>query len=657
MDLFLFLIKNLRRQRCPIVLMTLMLFAFPSRSMAGQVSITTYYPTPVGVFDHIAMIPQSTFTQPCAIGTFMADQLSSRLFYCHDNGSGQGIWGALGDEWGNIDNYVYPLATDSQPNIFMGIGTSTPTLKLTLENDGGILALGNLGSGVTLSNFSGLNYRNFLWYPKRAAFRVGGQGTYNDSSIGDYSIGLGYNTNASGLASNIIGGTNNIAQGQYSSILGGSTNTITTPGNFSIIAGGTNNLISEAYSTVIGSSNVATGTLNSIAGGACNFTKNPGASIAGGTDNNSQRDVSNVSQCLALATIGQYSNISGGKLNHAFGNYSTIAGGYSNSAGGNYSTIAGSEKNLVDGNYATIASGANSRATSDWSVLAGAGGFNGDTGLAVLGTNRYATVIGNGQLVGPYSVIASSRTQNTTGGAVYATTNHNVITGYLTGANGQYSWVGGHRMRNTGNRSFLWGSTTAADTVSVPVSDAFVIYSGKMGVRHTNPVALLEIRGDSSEDYFAITSSNTAVPGDIFIVKANGRVGIGNADPQYPLQIGNIAGAGYLSAAGTWQIPSSREFKDHIEPLTLKESLATLKKLNPKTYTYKLNPREHHVGFIAEEVPALVIAGRRESVDTMSVLATLTTVVKEHKNELQKREEVLNDIDRRLQDLEEKIKQ
>jgi hypothetical protein len=87
----------------------------------------------------------------------------------------------------------------------VGIGTSEPEFKLSLDNDGGIIAKGNQGSGAALTT-SGAGAR-MIWYPAKAAFRAGAVNgdQWNDGNIGDGSIGLGFNSIARGVNSFAIG--------------------------------------------------------------------------------------------------------------------------------------------------------------------------------------------------------------------------------------------------------------------------------------------------------------------------------------------------------------------------------------------------------------------------------------------------------------------
>jgi hypothetical protein len=102
----------------------------------------------------------------------------------------------------------------------VGVGTTSPEFKLSLDGDGGIIAKGTYGSGATLTT-SGEGVR-LIWYPKKAAFRAGYvDGTqWDDVNIGDYSIAMGYRSKASGMADIAIG--RGVASADYYSISIGS---------------------------------------------------------------------------------------------------------------------------------------------------------------------------------------------------------------------------------------------------------------------------------------------------------------------------------------------------------------------------------------------------------------------------------------------------
>jgi len=128
--------------------------------------------------------------------------------YAKTSGSGGGgsLWEQNGDDIYYWDGNV-------------GIRTNTPEFKLTLDDDGGILARGTYGSGATLAS-TGMGSK-MIWYPRKAAFRAGWQlgSEWNDAMIGNYSIALGATTEASGDYS-FASGWKSVASGQTTIAMG-----------------------------------------------------------------------------------------------------------------------------------------------------------------------------------------------------------------------------------------------------------------------------------------------------------------------------------------------------------------------------------------------------------------------------------------------------
>lgn len=110
------------------------------------------------------------------------------------------------------------------------------------------------------------------------------------------------------------------------------------------------------------------------------------------------------------------------------------------------------------------------------------------------------------------------------------------------------------------------------------------------------------------------------------IIDNEGFIGLGVANPTSPIH--HSSGA-ILTAGGIWQNGSSRDIKRDIVELEPEEAMATLKGLDPVKYAYKGDPKERHVGFIAEDVPDLVAAPDRKSLSPMDIVAVLTKVVQE----------------------------
>ncbi|MBE0641034.1 MAG: tail fiber domain-containing protein, partial [Bacteroidales bacterium] len=148
-----------------------------------------------------------------------------------------------------------------------GIGTATPVALL--QTYGTSTGGGNvLFSGLYKSSspgdppVSGSGTR-LMWYPDKAAFRVGyvGASQWDKASIGNYSLAAGYNTTASGSIAVALGSSNeasgdystafgvsNTASGNYSTATGYST---TASGRYSLSAG-SNTTAPSAYEVAVG---------------------------------------------------------------------------------------------------------------------------------------------------------------------------------------------------------------------------------------------------------------------------------------------------------------------------------------------------------------------------------------------------------------------
>ncbi len=124
----------------------------------------------------------------------------------------------------------------------------------------------------------------------------------------------------------------------------------------------------------------------------------------------------------------------------------------------------------------------------------------------------------------------------------------------------------------------------------------------------------------------------------------NGNVGIGVTSPAYPLQ---MASGAYVSAGGVWTNASSRAYKQDIAELGADAAVQALGELTPVTFAYTAVPSEKHVGFIAEDVPALVATGDRTGLSPMDVVAVLTKV-------LQEQQKTIAELQARVAQLESK---
>jgi hypothetical protein len=110
------------------------------------------------------------------------------------------------------------------------------------------------------------------------------------------------------------------------------------------------------------------------------------------------------------------------------------------------------------------------------------------------------------------------------------------------------------------------------------------------------------------------------------VLTSQGRLGLGVANPNHPLE---LASGARLTAGGVWTNASSRAGKTEIAGLPWEDARAALLALEPVTFAARADPAERHVGFIAEDVPALVATADRTGLSPMDLAAVLTRVVQE----------------------------
>ncbi len=219
----------------------------------------------------------------------------------------------------------------------VGIGITSPNPAFHVVTQNGVVFTGAYGTGTipvdstSTSELTGAGneYTRLMWYPKRAAFRVGlltntNKTFWDDSNIGNYSIAMGSDSRATADYSVVAGGSGNLAGGQRSFVGSGVTNF--TYASDSAIVGGNNNKIYGGSTSFIG-------------GGSSNqISQSASISFIGGGQGNS------ITKSLQAAILGGRGNVI---LNDA--DYSTIGGGYSNRIdGASYSFAAGRGAKAVD---------------------------------------------------------------------------------------------------------------------------------------------------------------------------------------------------------------------------------------------------------------------------------------------------------------------
>jgi hypothetical protein len=538
-----------------LAVLTTLLFAdhlpAPLDVMAESVTLNSYNTSPTGAYDYLRLVPRAQINDTsCAIGTMYVNATDSgNLYFCRDDGI-DGEWAPFSAGVWKESNLVLDLIDTSNAIAkHWGIGTSSPEFKLTLENDGGIIAKGAFGSGAALTT-AGSGPR-FIWYPRKAALRAGGVSgaAWDDNAIGNHSVAFGNNNEARGAASVAAGGQNNTitdaalygavgggedhrlensthntigggrgnsALGYAGSITGSKWNVIQANKEYGAIVGGRENT-AGGHACVVGGGgwNSANGDYSAIIGGGDNMIGAAShAVIAGGSQNTIAAGSSyntitgggdhwtGPATVAATNYLADYTSIGGGWDHSATGIASTISGGYQNTVQGEFSTIGGGRQNSIISPYAAIGGGylnsINTSGNLNYRYAFTAGGESnansGNTG-AILGGK--ANVIN-----GLYNTILGGDS-NASGGT------YSVVSGgqYNT-ADGDFSWAGGLHMKaaNTAHHAFVWGHSSSDIVISQP--DVFVLPTSNVGVGVLAPQSRLHVDGNFRIDNGSLTVSS-----------------------------------------------------------------------------------------------------------------------------------------------------
>jgi len=146
--------------------------------------------------------------------------------------------------------------------------------------------------------------------------------------------------------------------------------------------------------------------------------------------------------------------------------------------------------------------------------------------------------------------------------------------------------------------------------------------------RNSSVAGLMITQSSGETGYIMHNRASTLTIGagsvDRLTIDREGNIGMGKSRPAHPL---DMASGAHVTAGGVWTNSSSIANKENIESLTLEEALVALADLEPVLFNYKNEPGEHHIGFIAEDVPELVATSDRKGVSSMDIVAVLTKIV------------------------------
>jgi endosialidase-like protein len=201
----------------------------------------------------------------------------------------------------------------------------------------------------------------------------------------------------------------------------------------------------------------------------------------------------------------------------------------------------------------------------------------------------------------------------------------------------------------------VFGSSTA-DTIiglgpnpdgSPGTESAFNVFYG--GATAGRGAGMLNVRPDSGATAPNPSLRFWVANTERMIIDNEGFIGLGVANPTSPIH--HSSGA-ILTSGGTWQNASSRELKRDIAKLAADEARTTLQGLEPVKFAYKVDPKERHVGFIAEDVPDLVAAPDRKSLSPMDLVAVLTRVVQEQQKAIDTLSATVGELRTKLDEIE-----
>ncbi|MSR88200.1 MAG: hypothetical protein EXS67_00915 [Candidatus Margulisbacteria bacterium] len=137
---------------------------------------------------------------------------------------------SLGISASNPNAFILGKGGDLKNPIFVfngnkiGVGLTSPSANLHVSGNSGVLFTGTLNNGTPLG-LKGEGTR-LVWHPGKAAFRAGyvNRKQWDEENIGLYSVAMGYNPSANGLASVAAGGYESDAGGNYAVVAGGFKN-------------------------------------------------------------------------------------------------------------------------------------------------------------------------------------------------------------------------------------------------------------------------------------------------------------------------------------------------------------------------------------------------------------------------------------------------
>ncbi len=442
----------------------------PAAAQTGSpLIIRSYLPPPRADFDRIRLINVTDSTATgCAPGALGMKTDGTTVLICNNSGLWQPPDAAAsgGEAWKKTDDFI-ELNPEALPaSKLIGIGTDDPRFKLSLDNDGGILAAGqahtNLPQDLAPAAAQGAGTK-FMWHSKNAGLHVGYFDTTPLYSLGgDRSNWTAANSAGFSSGANQAGSLTFSGFGNSGYALSGRENATAVKDN-QLIGGGLFNKMKDAAGAegiILGGSHnsfdaTLTGTLTHFIGGGAIDTwngTNPWTDATLETDLVSAASFAQINNVIAgSATDGGV--IGGGTRNYLSSTTSIIVGGKQNridwEGQSPTSTIIGGYNNIIRSNFGFIGGGggnfADDNPIATWASI---GGGSGNSISRTLGT-----IIGgqNNQANGTGAVVAGGE-GNICGSDTTSTNDYCAISGGQNNTIGHSSYIGGG-ISNTINRT------------------------------------------------------------------------------------------------------------------------------------------------------------------------------------------------------------
>lgn len=420
------------------------------------------------------------------------------------NSSGTGVGNAIdfytwqaGVDAGGTIGTKYVMTIEGTGNV--GIGATNPTSALHVLG-GNLLVSGNFGSSTAIEP-TGAGTRMFF-NPRKAAFRAGNvSGTqWDNANIGDYSIAMGQNAQATSSYSISIG-EGNIAETSTFAVAIGREN---HSSGFASLAMGHFSEASGSYSVSIGLRDTVAGFGASSLGGYNKVTASSAYGFAAGSFNTvSANNAAALGSTNTLSGPNTFAsgdnNIVSGNSSFALGSTNTVTSsssgalGFQNTVNG-YVNFALGRSNSASGNH-SAAMGFSNTAGNDQAFTAGM--FNNVAGRNAAGFGVWNTAPSFGEFTaGVYALdyVAADATAVNAADRVFAIGNgtgtgarSNVIEAWKSGNVG----IGNITPTSTlmVNGSVAAKVTTTTGSLTLTGSHYCVIYTGGTGNTFTLPAA------------------------------------------------------------------------------------------------------------------------------------------------------------------------